>query len=94
MTGDQRCARSASAPTMRGARGPELISHACKAQILTARSVRVDSVSEGSPCVRRMMAVVGSDTTLDAGHQPMHLLAGLCVSTESVERRPNRSAPR
>lgn len=42
---------------------------------------------EFSPGVRRMMAVVGSDTAFEAGRQQLELLAGLQVSTKSVERQ-------
>jgi hypothetical protein len=42
---------------------------------------------EYSPGVRRMMAVVGSETTFQAGRQQLELLAGLPVSTKSVERQ-------
>jgi hypothetical protein len=42
---------------------------------------------EFSPGVRRMMAVVGSETAFDAGREQLELLAGLHVSTKSVERQ-------
>jgi hypothetical protein len=42
---------------------------------------------EFSPGVRRMMAVVGSDAAFDAGREQLELLAGLQVSTKSVERQ-------
>jgi hypothetical protein len=42
---------------------------------------------EFSPGVRRMMAVVGSDSVFEAGREQMELLAGLTVSTKSVERQ-------
>jgi hypothetical protein len=40
-----------------------------------------------SPGVRRMMAVVGSDSPFDAGREQLALLAGVQVSTKSVERQ-------
>ena len=42
---------------------------------------------EFSPGVRRMMAVVGSEAPFDRGRQQLELLAGLRVSTKSVERQ-------
>ncbi len=42
---------------------------------------------EFSPGVRRMMAVVGSDAAFDRGREQLELLAGLQVSTKSVERQ-------
>jgi hypothetical protein len=42
---------------------------------------------EFSPGVRRMMAVVGSDAPFDQGREQLELLAGLQVSTKSVERQ-------
>lgn len=39
-----------------------------------------------SPGVRRMMAVVGSDTSFDRGREQMELLAGLKVTRKAVER--------
>ena len=43
--------------------------------------------TEYSPGVRRMMAVVGSETSFDQGRQQLHLLAGLEVTTKAVERQ-------
>ena len=40
-----------------------------------------------SPGVRRMMAVVGSQAAFELGRQQLELLAGLHVSTKSVERQ-------
>ena len=40
-----------------------------------------------SPGVRRMMAVVGSDSPFDSGREQLELLAGVQVSTKSVERQ-------
>ncbi|MGO4882551.1 MAG: ISKra4 family transposase [Bryobacteraceae bacterium] len=42
---------------------------------------------EFSPGVRRMMAVVGSDAAFEVGREQLELLAGLSVSTKSVERQ-------
>ena len=39
-----------------------------------------------SPGVRRMMAVVGSETSFDRGRAQMELLAGLTVTRKAVER--------
>jgi hypothetical protein len=39
-----------------------------------------------SPGVRRMMAVVGSETSFDRGRTQMELLAGLTVTRKAVER--------
>jgi len=42
--------------------------------------------TECSPGVRRMMAVVGSETSFQGGRQQLQLLAGLEVTTKAVER--------
>jgi hypothetical protein len=42
--------------------------------------------TEFSPGVRRMQALVGQDASFDHGRQQMKLLAGLEVTTKSVER--------
>jgi hypothetical protein len=42
--------------------------------------------TEFSPGVRRMQALVGQDTAFEHGRQQMKLLAGLEVTTKSVER--------
>ena len=39
-----------------------------------------------SPAVRRMLALVGQQAPFDNGRQQMHLLAGLDLTTKSVER--------
>lgn len=39
-----------------------------------------------SPGVRRMMAVVGSDSSFDRGREQLELLAGLDVTSKAVER--------
>jgi len=52
------------------------------------RDRELDVVGTGcSPGVRRMMAAVGSEASFDSGRQQLHLLAGLEVTTEAVERR-------
>lgn len=43
--------------------------------------------TEYSPGVRRMMAVVGSDTSFDQGREQMQLLAGIEVTRKAVERQ-------
>lgn len=43
--------------------------------------------TEYSPGVRRMMAVVGSETSFDQGRQQLELLASLEVTTKAVERQ-------
>jgi hypothetical protein len=42
--------------------------------------------TEYSPGVRRMMAVVGSETSFNQGREQLELLAGLPVTTKAVER--------
>ena len=43
--------------------------------------------TEYSPGVRRMMAVVGSETSFEQGQEQLALLAGLEVTTKAVERQ-------
>jgi hypothetical protein len=43
--------------------------------------------TEYSPGVRRMMALVGSETSFEHGRQELDLLAGLKVTTKAVERQ-------
>jgi hypothetical protein len=43
--------------------------------------------TEYSPGVRRMMAVVGSETSFEHGRKELELLAGLKVTTKAVERQ-------
>jgi len=51
------------------------------------RDAELDVVgTECSPGVRRMMAVVGSDSSFDRGREQLELLAGLEVTTKAVER--------
>jgi len=49
---------------------------------------------EFSPGVRRMLAVVGSDAPFAQGREQLELLAGLQVSTKSVERQAEQIGPR
>jgi len=52
------------------------------------RDVELDTTGTGySPGVRRMMAVVGSETSFEHGHQQLELLAGIDVTTKAVERQ-------
>jgi hypothetical protein len=52
------------------------------------RDVELDVVhTQYSPGVRRMMAVVGSDSSFDHGREQLELLAGLEVTTKAVERQ-------
>jgi hypothetical protein len=51
------------------------------------RDRELDVLDTGySPGVRRMMAVVGSDTSFDQGREQIELLAGLEVTRKAVER--------
>jgi len=52
------------------------------------RDAELDLVgTQYSPGVRRMMAVVGSDSSFDQGREQLELLAGLEVTTQAVERQ-------
>jgi hypothetical protein len=52
------------------------------------RDRELDIVStDYSPGVRRMMAIVGSETSFDRGRTQMELLAGLAVTRKAVERQ-------
>jgi hypothetical protein len=52
------------------------------------RDAELDLVgTQYSPGVRRMMAVVGSDSSFDQGREQLELLAGLEVTTKAVERQ-------
>lgn len=52
------------------------------------RDVALDIAgTEYSPGVRRMMAVVGSDTSFQQGREQLELLAGIGVTTKAVERQ-------
>lgn len=51
------------------------------------RDQELDVVGTGcSPGVRRMMAVVGSESSFEGGREQLRLLAGLEVTTKAVER--------
>jgi hypothetical protein len=53
----------------------------------STRDQELDVVgTECSPGVRRMMAVVGSESSFDGGREQLRLLAGLEVTTKAVER--------
>jgi hypothetical protein len=50
--------------------------------------VELDTESTGfSPGVRRMIAMVGSETSFEQGHAQLELLAGIDVTTKAVERQ-------
>ena len=52
------------------------------------RDAELDVVgTECSPGVRRMMAVVGSETSFDHGREQLALLAGLAVTAKAVEHQ-------
>jgi len=56
-------------------------------QGLSPRDAELDvRGTECSPGVRRMMALVGSDTSFDHGREQLEMLAGLEVTTKAVER--------
>ncbi len=49
-------------------------------------ALRSTGVRPPAPAVRRMLALVGQQAPFDNGRQQMHLLAGLDLTTKSVER--------
>ena len=52
------------------------------------RDVELDTAgTEYSPGVRRMMAVVGSETSFEQGREQLALLGGIGVTTKAVERQ-------
>ena len=59
--------------------------HCRKGQIPRDRELDVEGVS-CSPGVRRMMAVVGSQSSFDQGREQLELLAGIEVTAKAVER--------
>ena len=59
--------------------------HCHQGQFPVDRQLDVENV-DFSPGVRRMQALVGADAAFDHGRNQMKLLAGLEVSTKSVER--------
>jgi hypothetical protein len=62
-----------------------LCSHCHQGHSPRDRELDVEAVAF-SPGVRRMMAVVGSDTSFDQGREQLQLLAGIEVTAKAVER--------
>ena len=62
-----------------------LCPHCHQGQFPVDRELDVENVA-CSPAVRRMQALVGAEATFDHGRQQMKLLAGLEVTTKSIER--------
>lgn len=62
-----------------------LCAHCHAGQFPADRELDIDH-TEFSPGVRRMQALVGQDTSFDHGREQLRLLAGLEVTTKSVER--------
>lgn len=62
-----------------------LCPHCHSGQFPADRELDIEN-TEVSPGVRRMQAVVGQESSFDRGRQQMQLLAGLEVTTKSVER--------
>ena len=62
-----------------------LCPHCHQGQFPVDRELDIEDV-ESSPAVRRMQALVGAEAAFDHGREQMKLLAGLEVSTKSVER--------
>jgi len=62
-----------------------LCPHCHQGQFPVDRELDIEDV-ESSPGVRRMQALVGAEAAFDHGREQMKLLAGLEVSTKSVER--------
>lgn len=62
-----------------------LCPHCHQGQFPVDRELDIEGV-ESSPAVRRMQALVGAEAAFDHGREHMKLLAGLEVSTKSVER--------
>ncbi len=60
--------------------------HCRKGQSPRDRELDVEGVSY-SPGVRRMMAVVGSESSFDQGREQLELLAGIQVTAKAVERQ-------
>ena len=60
--------------------------HCHQAQSPRDRELDVEGVS-CSPGVRRMMAVVGSESSFDQGREQLELLAGIEVTAKAVERQ-------
>ena len=66
-------------------RGYYLCPHCHQGHSPRDRELDVEGVA-CSPGVRRMMAVVGSDTSFDQGREQLQLLAGIEVTAKAVER--------
>jgi len=62
-----------------------LCPHCHQGQFPVDRELDIEDV-DSSPAVRRMQALVGAEAAFDHGREQMKLLAGLEVSTKSVER--------
>jgi hypothetical protein len=62
-----------------------LCPHCHQGQFPVDRELDIEDV-DSSPAVRRMQALVGAEAAFDRGRAQMKLLAGLEVSTKSVER--------
>ena len=62
-----------------------LCPHCHQGQFPVDRELDVENV-DSSPAVRRMQALVGAEAAFDHGRKQMKFLAGLEVSTKSVER--------
>ena len=60
--------------------------HCHQGQSPRDRELDVEGVS-CSPGVRRMMAVVGSESSFDQGREQLELLAGIEVTAKAVERQ-------
>jgi hypothetical protein len=92
-----RCGREASLHAIRSrqlltAVGPVTFHRAyyycpCCHQGQVPRDLELDILgTQYSPAVRRMMAVVGSDTSFHHGREQLEVLAGLTVTRKAVER--------
>jgi hypothetical protein len=67
-------------------RGYFVCPHCHRGQSPRDRELDVEG-AECSPGVRRMMAAVGSETSFEQGREQLELLAGLEVTSKSVERQ-------
>jgi hypothetical protein len=67
-------------------RGYYLCSHCHQGQSPRDRELDVEG-TEYSPAVRRMMALVGAESSFEQGRQQLEELAGLEVTTKAVERQ-------
>jgi len=62
-----------------------LCPHCHQGQFPAGQQLNIEN-TEFPPGVRRMQALVGQDAAFDHGREQMKLLAGLAVTTKSVER--------